>query len=467
MKQLVANLRYTLSANFLTLIISIVITLILPRNLGVSDYGFYQLYLFYISYASIFHLGLPDGVYLEIGGEFYEDINKIKLKKQFIVLLSGSVLLSFIFLIIVNLFQHDIKNSIYTVSIISILITNIKVYLLFILQATNKIKEYAKYTRLDRILFFILCIIYITLLSSNFFGVIFIDLFSRFLSLILLIFYMKDIIFLKVNFKLFDTLVESFVYIQSGIKLMLSYVAGLLIIGVIRFAIEANWSIETFSKVSLVLSLSNMMMTFINAISVVLFPILRRIEKSTQRTMFIGLRNLLMPISFGAMLFFYPLQGLIRMWLPSYSDSIYYLGVLFPLFIYEGKVSLLSNTFLKTFREEKKILKINILSLVLSVFLALISVYSNNISIAILSILIVIIFRSNYSELVVSKLIDESTLNLVFIELILTFVFVFCNLFLDFYLALFIYIIFYFIYLCIFRIRIISSLSLLKNMREF
>ena len=185
MKQIISNIKYTFSANFITLLISVIITLVLPRKLGVSDYGYYQLYLFYISYASIFHFGLPDGIYLNIGGEYYENLDKIVLKKQLIVLFFGSILMASLFFLGINFTESD-RRFIYLVSIVCIFITNIKVYLLFILQATNRIREYAKYTRMDRILFFILCLTYILFISNSFATVIILDLFSKLVSVLLL-----------------------------------------------------------------------------------------------------------------------------------------------------------------------------------------------------------------------------------------------------------------------------------------
>ena len=47
---------------------------------------------------------------------------------------------------------------------------------------------------------------------------------------------------------------------------MFANIASMLIIGVVRFGIERSWDVETFGKVSLTLSASNLMMLFINAV---------------------------------------------------------------------------------------------------------------------------------------------------------------------------------------------------------
>ncbi|MDN6626680.1 MAG: hypothetical protein L0K82_05645, partial [Pisciglobus halotolerans] len=82
-KKLFKNLRYTVTANFLVLGISVVLNLFVPKFLGVSEYGFWQLYVFYSSYVGFFHLGWIDGIYLKIGGFDYNRLDKENLGSQF------------------------------------------------------------------------------------------------------------------------------------------------------------------------------------------------------------------------------------------------------------------------------------------------------------------------------------------------------------------------------------------------
>ncbi|MGM0123416.1 hypothetical protein IGI37_000782 [Enterococcus sp. AZ194] len=465
MKNILKNLKYTVAANSITLVISVIITLVLPRKLGVSNYGFYQLYLFYTSYASIFHFGLPDGIYLKLGGEYYEQLDKNMLKGQFTILSIMSILLGCISIFFFGFSNDSTKKMVLSLSILSIVMTNLKVYLLFILQTTNRIKEYAKYTRLDRILFFCSSIFYVLFIGNNYTVVIGLDIMAKSVVLFLLMIVMKDIFVHTGLIKWKNALFEAINNILIGSKLMLSYVAGILIIGIIRFSIELKWSIEDFSKVSLVLSLSNMMMTFINAVSVVLFPILRRMDEKSQKDIFSSFRNILVPLSFVSLILYYPLQIFISYWLPSYQDSIFYMGVLFPIFIYEGKVSLLSNTFLKTFRKEKTILLINIISLSMSIIMAIVSIAINSLTFAVFSILFVIIIRSNLSELYVTKLLDVKYNYLILFELMMTFGFVLLNISFNKVVAFFCYSLLVVAYLCITKDKIRNSISIIKKIR--
>lgn len=63
--------------------------------------------------------------------------------------------------------------------------------------------------------------------------------------------------------------------ISVGIKLMFANIASMLIIGIVRFGIERAWDVATLGKVSLTLSILNMII-FINAVGIIMFPTLRR-----------------------------------------------------------------------------------------------------------------------------------------------------------------------------------------------
>ena len=78
-------------------------------------------------------------------------------------------------------------------------ITILRTYLLFILQSTNRIKEYAKYTRVDRFIYFALVIVFLFLGFKNYKIILYIDIFSKLVALVLCANKMKDIVFGKLN----------------------------------------------------------------------------------------------------------------------------------------------------------------------------------------------------------------------------------------------------------------------------
>ena len=77
------NISYTFMSNVIHLLISTVTVLIIPKFVGVETYGYYQLYLFYISYAGVAYFGWCEGIYLREGGKYYSELDKGQYSAQF------------------------------------------------------------------------------------------------------------------------------------------------------------------------------------------------------------------------------------------------------------------------------------------------------------------------------------------------------------------------------------------------
>lgn len=77
----------------------------------------------------------------------------------------------------------------------------------------------------------------------------------------------------------FESIKEAVSNVSVGIFLLLSNMVGLIVIASVRFAVEDQWGIVAFSKVSLAFSISSVAITATGAASVVLFPLLKRLTK--------------------------------------------------------------------------------------------------------------------------------------------------------------------------------------------
>ena len=464
LRNILENITYTFTANILTMLISIIMTLILPKFLGVTDYSYYQLYIFFISYVGFFHFGWIDGIYLKIGGMEYNDLEKSNYVTQFWMLNVLEIIIAAIISIFALFIIKNIDKSFVLISTsVCGVITILRTYLLFILQSTNRIKEYAKYTRVDRFIYFALVIVFLFLGFKNYKIILYIDIFSKLVALVLCANKMKDIVFGKLNISK-NTLLEIFENISIGIKLMLANIASTLIIGVVRFGIQKNWDIETFGKISLTLNISNLLMTFINAVAVIMFPLLRREEESNLPKIYVILRNTLMIFLYMMLIFYYPIKLILSTWLPQYADSLRYMALLFPICIYESKMSMLINTYLKSFRKEKSMLIINTISLILSLILTISSVFIlNNLTLAILSIVFLLGFRCVIGELVLTKIMNILIYKDIILETVLTAIFIISSWFINNMFCSIIYTCFYLIYVFIKRKDIKRTILLFKK----
>ncbi|MGK0576857.1 hypothetical protein [Macrococcus capreoli] len=398
------DLFSVISANLISVIISIIVVLIVPKFVSVEQYGYWQLYLFYTSYVGFMHFGHIDGIYLKYGGSNYDDLDKKHLKQQFLQLSISQIILAIFVSIATILFIDDyVKYFLINMTLFSMILVNIKMYFQFILQSTSRFKQYSKSVMLERILYvlFIICVIFIfpkTL--SNF---IFADLISKSISLVFVMYICKDII----TFKKFNNLIDLkhfYIYIKIGINLMFANIASMLIIGIIRFAIELSNGVKTFGKVSLTLSLANFLMIFINAIGVVLFPIMRRMNPDESKEFYLSLRNILMIFVTLSLIIYFPLTYLLSIHLPKYKDSLVYAGILFPMLIFEAKNILLINTYLKNIRQEKKLLIINGISLIVSgIFTIILLFFKVDVEYFVILITLILFLRALIGEFITAK----------------------------------------------------------------
>lgn len=65
----IKNILYAFLAQGIALFLSVLMSLIVPKILGVEQYSYWQLFIFYTGYVGFFHFGLNDGVYLRLGGQ--------------------------------------------------------------------------------------------------------------------------------------------------------------------------------------------------------------------------------------------------------------------------------------------------------------------------------------------------------------------------------------------------------------
>ena len=315
---------------------------------------------------------------------------------------------------------------------------------------------------MDRVLYCCLIVAFLVVGIREYKLMIVADLIGKLISLSYAMYCCRDIVFRRIS-TFYFSFRETIKNINVGIKLMFANIASMLIIGVVRFGIERSWDVSTFGKVSLTLSVSNLLMLFINAVGIIMFPILRRIDEKKLPSIYETMRTFLMVLLLGILIVYYPLKVVLSAWLPQYADSLMYMALVFPICVYEGKMALLINTYLKTLRKEKLMLKINLISLVLSVIISIITtLVLKNLNLAIVSIVILLAFRYVLAEIFLSKILRISIFKDITLELTMTLIFILMGWFVKSWLAVVVYAVAYAMYLIIKRKDITSTIKNVK-----
>lgn len=465
-KIFIKNFSYVMLSNLFSLVISSIIVLIIPHFAGEKVYSYYQLENLYCSYLWVFSIGWLQGLYIKYGGISREKLMDDNIAWQLVLLVTYSVLLLSLMLLITNaiVFQTEEKKTVFILSVISISIELLMNGLKYLLQAVNDMKSFSISIILDRGIY--ICIVIACLFAShiNYVILISIDLLSKLIALIYLLIQTRDFYkFKQVNLK--DAFQKTEEAIKIGISVELASYLRTLINSIVQVSIEWTFGVITFGKVSLTLSISNMFTKFVAAISTVLFPVLRNTSTEKQEKLYSIMATILRTVLLGAFIGYLPLKLLLGIWLPNYKESLHFLAILLPVSLYETKVTMLNNTYLKTIRQEKKILLSNVMTVLVSILVSFVSVYIlKSLELAMLGIVFMLAFRSMLEEHFLEKYMRIQTG--MFPEIIMTIIFIVFSWGIDGWIGMLGYAICYIGYLWIQKKEILQAVMYLKNEGE-
>ena len=166
----------------------------------------------------------------------------------------------------------------------------------------------------------------------------------------------------------------------------------------------------------------------------------------------------------GAMIFYYPMKSLLSWWLPKYADSLIYMAVLFPVCLFECKVTLLVNTYLKSMRQEALILKINGIAVISSMMLTVVSVaLFHNLTMAVFSIVFLYAGRCFLAEYHLQKLLSLNLRKDMMQEMLLVLVFIATGWKLNSWMTMIIYALCYGCYFILNRSKVHDVIMLIKK----
>lgn len=448
-KQVLRNGTYTFSSNAVSFIINAFIVLIIPKMIGVSEYGYFQLYILLANYALYFHFGWCDGIYLRYVGSNYNELDKKMMSAQFWGIVRLSSCLFIVLLILTGLFFQD-SNAIwvYSIACAVVFLVTPKTYTSVVMQMTNRMKNYSQIILFEKVTYVVILAIMLALGVRDYKILILSDVAGKFAALVTGVYHCRNIITVKPEVKIEYYLNETKKNISVGLFLLVSNLAGLLITGIVQFLIESKWSIEAFSKVSLTFNMSKMLMVVITAMSTVLIPALKHMNQDRLSQLYRSLRSVLMR-GLGFMLaFYYPVRVVLSLWLPQYTDSLTYMALLFPMCLFESKTQLLINTYMKAMREERWLCLVNIITVGLSAAVSVITVlFMESLNLAILSIPYLLAFRCFVLEMHIGYKLHLKLLKNALLEIGLATAFITVSWFINSWLACILYLLFFVVYI--------------------
>ena len=423
--QIKRNIGLSVIAQIISLAVSFIMNLVLPKFISEYQYALWQTYLLYVGYVGILHFGLLDGIVLRYSQYDYEELDKVRIRSQFKCLLVMTNTFCTIAIICVSLFCQNEMRTVFIMTAIGIITRTIFTYTSYSFQITNRIKYYAEMIIGYRIFYGIGVIAMLLLGFHSFYFFCAVDLGSDVFGVLFSLHNNKGLYFGK-SLKIKETLEEAKKNISAVILLMISNWSSFLLTGSARMIIQWHWDKLTFGKVSFAFSITNLFLTFVSAISVVLFPSLKRTNKENLPGLYKKIRAVMNPVLIIILIFYYPGCWILKQWLPEYNNSLLYLGILLPIIIFSSKISLLTNNYLKALRKEKTMLIINLISVGAAICMFTFSAYvTNSLKILLFFIVVAIMFCSILSESVVMKELNIFNIREFINEIVMALIFMF------------------------------------------
>lgn len=410
--KIVKNFSFVFFAQIIVLFISITRAIILPKFLSVDSFGYWEIYWFYSCYAAICCLGYNDGLYLRFGGIAYSALPSLMVRSANRLLAKILCFIAFTgCLIIASCFNNYPECFPFVFVILNIPLICLTGVCIYIFQLSNQFKDYALYSTLDKV--FVLSVITLLIFfdQANYKYIVIADFIGRILVLSVLILKQKEMFFGPVA-----SLADSYNYlkvnISVGIKLMVSNFMGMLLIGGGKIIIQTIGDIRDFAIYSFGFSITGLILTAVSAISLVLYPSIKRRPQESYPQLFSDVNTLTRLLGVAAVLSYYPIYYFLEVFFPKYSSILPYLNLFFLIVYINIKISVLTNTFFNALRHEATMLKTNMLCVGLFMLIASISFFmEREIIIIAACTFISLAIREIYSEIYIAKKLSIRLLN--------------------------------------------------------
>ena len=339
------------SSNLIKLFSGILVGFVLPKLIGIEDYGYYKVFTLYSTYVGLFHFGFVDGIYLKYGGKDYNELEK----EQFCLFSRTLFLIELITATILSLMSTVFLSGeylfIFLLLSLYLLFTNITGYYQIVSQITFRFNELSVRNIIQSALLSlqigVLWLLHkrtgaeFTYKSYVIVYVLIIGTLS-----VWYIFTYRDITFGRAN-KFGKNRYNLWKLFTSGFPLTLSNLCSSLILTLDRQFVSLLFDISTYAVYAFAYNMLSLVTTASSAISVVLYPRLKQYDKDKLISRYSQIESCIMMSMFGCLLLFYPLCFIVEWYLPKYVYSLQIFRVIFPGLAISSAITILIHNYYK------------------------------------------------------------------------------------------------------------------------
>lgn len=458
----IRNVKYTFLAQMVVMGTGVLKTLLIPSFLSVKSYGYWQIYLFYLSYIGFFYLGFNDGVLLRYGKYDYDKLPFPIMRSSMRCYITMLAVFSVIFSFYTNAIPDMEKRFVMNVIAGSILMYGINGVLVYIFLITNQIKLYSFFTSLDQFAILVTAVLMIMAGNSNYRILLAMSFGSKFLMVSVMIFLCRKLFWgtadnLAVGFREFTE------NIKCGLALMLAQIMSMLLTGLGRIFVEYFGNIEEYAYYAFGMSVINIVMVCVTAVATVMYPTLSRIDRKDLPNYFNFFCRCVTVFNAVSVISYFPAAILIRSFFPQYVPILKYLYLFFALLTWQAKVNIVTSPYFRVLRKEREMLGINALGVIFFTIIGLPAILiTHRIEMVAVCTFLTIFFIEILSENYLRRQLDIKMGIEIGKDIIINTVFIICSSALDLLAGLPAYVFFILVYLIIDRKTVVDVLKKIR-----
>jgi hypothetical protein len=380
-KNQVLNFTFSFFFNILNVFFLLLTNFILPILLkfNFNDFGYFQLYLLFVSFSGLFHFGILDGAMIVFTSKSYrEDFPKFYFPIV-VRLILIEIFIFLILLIISTVIYSGIFRSVFQFSILNLVILIPKAAFLTYFNIQKRLDIYYMFEILQKIIFLsgFLFLYLVTRLNFNFFYLIILDLTSKLIPLfVAFTFLFKKFIGLgfrsTFNFELFKQ--NLFV----GFPIMISSIINISSISIIKFIFAGLFSIDLFSNFTILFGISNFVFLVFNFFYLYFVPLFRSTSILEPKKVYFLLKGIISLVLLFSFLFY---DYFVYIFSLFFSDSFVFLDYLFfifPFLLFGILYNVATNIYVAMTMKQNLSLKVNFFVFFLEVLFFFIGIYFFN-----------------------------------------------------------------------------------------
>ncbi|MBR6071663.1 MAG: oligosaccharide flippase family protein [Acholeplasmatales bacterium] len=392
------NVIVVLISNIISVLSGVLVGFIVPKMLGVTEYGYYKTFTLYSSYIGILHFGFIDGIYLKFAGKKYEDLDKNKFRTYTRFLFLMELIVSLLVLSFSFVFIGTNYFTLILFVALNVFATNIITYFEFISQVTMKFKRIT-IRNVIRCSFNIISVLFLYFLyrfnDVEIYNTIYVVIVLS-ITYILAIWYAftyRELIFGKAN-KFKEERKELLYFFKVGIPLLMANLIGQLVFVVDQQFVNILFDNDTYSTYAFAYTLINLVTIATSAISVVLYPTLRNMNDESITKNYSNINSYLLIFVSLCLIAYFPLDVIVRHFLPNYSQSLDVLIIIIPGVLISSSISVIKYNCYKTFNKILNYFFKSLAILIIAILADLIVyfIFKNTASISIVSIAVLIVW---------------------------------------------------------------------------